>query len=166
MRIQLFIVCGVLGAASIAHADPGPSLLASAGVQAGGNDGLMTGGGAVELDKRVAGGLWLHSTFAAGSTAMWFIQGSGDYEQLRAGVEARGCGTNGFLCLFVGLDGGLQHAAFDGMDTLSKDYLEPMVVPRLGFDAGGKVRFRPSLEVPITPEGAGVAVTMAVAVDL
>lgn len=95
---QLSITCCVLGVASFAYADPEPALLASAGVQAGGSDGLMTGGGAVELDKRLASGVWLHSTFAAGSTAEWFVPGSGNYEQLRVGLEARGCGTNGFLC--------------------------------------------------------------------
>ena len=131
---------------------------------------LATGGGA-SIDRFLHLGVHLEAGHRLGDTLL-FARGqvssgmSGDstearhgtFRQARAGLEARDCLDDGWLCGFTGLDFGygrerlmVPYAATgdDGVTSVTG----VAAVPRLGFDGGSTVRVRVSLELPIHDAG-------------
>lgn len=70
-----------------------------------------------------------------------------DFEQVRVGLEARGCVFRSLICTFAGVDVGVEHEHNDRMSTTS-----PLVVPRAGVEFDTPLRFRFSVEMPLKPD--------------
>lgn len=186
MKTMLCLSTLVL-AASVAHAQPaltastdvaprGPDAYLSFGGMAGGNDTKLTGAFTAELGRRIGdSALWVHGQLSLGSAAELFGSGSGNFVQMRAGIEARNCTPGGHACIVTGVDAGIQHVEWtgvetgffdDGGDTMTTTYdsTRAIVVPRLGLDLGGAVRFRPGIELALGSDGVdGANLTGALA---
>lgn len=87
-----------------------------------------------------------------------------DFTDARVGLEARGCGLDGLICLVDGLDAGYRRerlvAEFDGVHA---DLATATV--RLGLDLGGKhVRMHASVQSGVDQGGwNGLGLTTGVA---
>jgi len=161
------------------------------------SNGFASRGPVVEVGKRLGiGPLFARAMGQAGAIARSDDPGTGTFLELRGGLEARSCGSGGMACASAGLDVGYRSAGFehkiyavDGSYSQLSEGLDAIVaVPRATFDAGGRIRFRTTIEVPIekrvgdsqpmtaaartstmTPEpssqfGAGFAISIALAV--
>jgi hypothetical protein len=164
MRLFLGLVA-VLASTSIASAeslDRTPPLTPvkdgyiGIGVEAGAQRALMAG---VKLD----GGFRLGDSplFARAQITGGQSGSDGDYQQVRAGVEARGCVMRELLCGFAGVDAGYQRDNMidqpfwlgDASDRPSPDMTEAhdlMAVPRVGIELGAPIRFRAAIDLPVT----------------
>ena len=174
MRNALLALTLLATTATIAHAEPDHYV--ETGAMAGANSELLTIAGTVEGGLHLSETpIWLRAGIATGVGGELFAAGHGEFLQLRAGAETRSCAWNGVLCGIVGVDLAYQHTAFTGHDTLSfgenvtrtdmsSTTAEMIAIPRIGLDVGGRVRFRPSLELDLGPNGAdGANATLAVA---
>jgi hypothetical protein len=73
---------------------------------------------------------------------------TGDFHRYGGGVEARSCRPSGRLCLFADLDLGYQRLTlYDQSDVLQRADRGLLAGTRLGFDAGGFLRFRAAVEI-------------------
>ena len=145
------------------------------GAELGGQRALM---GGISLDGGVRLGdtpLFAHARVTTGASGS-----DGSYQQLRAGVESRGCIAQGWVCAFAGLDLGYQHdhmidkpwfwwSGDDGSNQppiMETDAHDLMAVPRVGVELGTPIRVRAALDIPFTtrldePETrAGAAVSL------
>lgn len=146
------------------------------GLEAGAQRALM-GGIKVDGGKRIGTSpLFAHAQITGGASGS-----DGSYQQVRIGVEARGCVLADWVCAFGGVDAGYQHdhmidtpwfwASDDGGSPPMEevDAHDLMAVPRVGLELGTPIRLRTALELPFTtrldtPETrAGVAVSMGLA---
>jgi hypothetical protein len=131
---------------------------------------LATGGGAsldrfLHLGVHLEGGRRLGDTllFARGQVSSGMSGDSaesrhGTFRQARAGLEARDCLDDGWLCGFTGLDLGYARERLmvpyaDDASGGITNVTGLAAVPRLGFDGGTNVRVRVSLELPIHDAG-------------
>jgi hypothetical protein len=191
MRHFLLACASVVSFCSIASADPlavaatttqepEPTTYVQGGLLAGGNDGLFTAGGSVEVGKRVSPFAWVHASFMMGSAGELFATGSGSVMQARVGADLMTCSDNGALCAFAGADLGLQAAQYHGTsdpwfcdsdagdcmgDPIDKSDGGAIGVGRVGLDIGGKhLRWRPGIEASVAADGLnGVNVTQSIA---
>lgn len=129
------------------------------GLELGGQRALM---GGIKLD----GGMRLGDTpwFARAQLTAGGSGSDGDYQQVRAGVEARSCGLGGWVCGFAGLDVGYQHDNMidepitfwsgdhtgDGPPDEMTEAHDLMAVPRVGLEVGTPIRVRAALDLPMT----------------
>jgi hypothetical protein len=163
MRFSLGLLA-VLASTSIASAEsldgtpaaPAKDGYIGLGVELGDQRALM---GGVKLD----GGYRLGESplFARAQITGGKSGSDGDYQQLRAGVEARGCVIRELFCGFAGVDAGYQHDNMidqsiwlgDASDRPSPAMTEAhdlMAVPRVGIELGTPIRLRAALDVPVT----------------
>lgn len=167
------VVASVLGLTALAHADvPAPTSYVDAGMVGGGNNGLLTLGGVVEVGMALRGPLWLHAIMAAGTAGEIFGNGTGSFEQFRVGVEERGCISRERACLVAGVDLGLDHTTWTGHEDdwfseeegplMTRDVTNPVAIPRVGLDVGGThLRYRTGVEVHVGQDGVDGANLMS-----
>jgi len=122
------------------------------------NHGFASRGPMVEVGKRLgSSALFARAMGQAGAIARNDDPGTGTFLELRGGLEGRTCGSGGMVCASAGLDLGYRNASFDhkiyaldGTYTQLDEGLNAFVaVPRLTFDAGGRARFRATVELPL-----------------
>ncbi len=184
----IIITSTIVLAASVAHAQPaltdsseatpaphGPDAYFAFGGMAGGNDTKLTGAFTAELGRRLGdSALWAHGQVSLGSATELFGSGSGNFTQMRLGIEARNCTLGGHACLVSGVDAGVQHVEWTGVKgffdgttdsmTTTYDSTRAVLVPRLGLDLGGALRFRPGIELAFGSDGFdGANLTAALA---
>lgn len=194
MRTALLATSLLVATAAAARADvvePTPELTTEAvpaartqplayvetGAMAGANARLLTLAATLDAGYHLENtALWFHVRVAAGAGGELFATGNGSMTQVRAGVELRSCAFDGVLCAMAGVDLGYQHTSFTGhddswfSDETSPDMTtvttEMIAVPRVGLDVGGRVRFRPGLELDVGPRGVdGANATLALALQ-
>lgn len=156
------------------------------------SQGYLGVGGSLGVQRGIMGGMSIDGGKRLGDTPL-FVRGQmtggksgtdGSFVQLRAGIEARGCIS--IVCAFGGVDLGYQrdHMIEDqlfGSDPLEIDAHDLVVIPRVGLEAGTKIKLRTALEVPLykrldknddnpmdarhmdSQAGAGLALTVGVA---
>jgi hypothetical protein len=158
MKSLIAIAC-VLTATSIASAQPGMTSVAaesaptttttyvSVGTVVGVDGELdwLYSGLAIDGGYRLGPTWWIHGDLSVvgrtgyGTTQnMTIIMPSADAYEARLGPEARGCRSD-VLCGFAGVDIGYRTGRLQGL----------VVASRLGLDIGGRVRFRPGIELAI-----------------
>lgn len=146
---------------------------ASAGVQRSIQGAFFVDGG-----KRISSTpLFVHGQLVGG------VSGDAEgasYVQMRVGVEGRGCVLRQSLCAFAGADTGYQrdHVREDlwfSDGIRSVDAHDLILVPRVGVEAGNKIRARMIVELPmyrqldatdsmeLDARGVGMAFAFAVA---
>jgi hypothetical protein len=136
-----------------------PDGYVASGAVWGESQGFAANGVTLEIGKRIYGSSW----FARGIGEACEVNrsdeaGRGSFVGLAAGMERRGCIGGGMLCVSAGLDLGIhggefQHKIYtpDGKTHESSERLDALVaVPRLTVDAGGRIRFRGVLELPVS----------------
>jgi hypothetical protein len=120
--------------------------------------GFQSRGAMIDGGQRLGRSPWfVRGTFEAGAVARSDEAGTGVFTELRGGVEDRWCRGGGMLCGAAGLDAGVRRGYFDhaiftvtGARTSFHESLDSIVVvPRLMIDAGGRIRFRGALELPV-----------------
>lgn len=133
----------------------------------------VVGGFFIDGGKRIGTTpLFLHGQLTGGKSGA-----DGSYVQLRAGVEARTCVVRELFCGVVGVDTGYQRDQMITRELLGNPAMEvdahdALLVPRVGLEAGTKVRLRAMAEAPLfkrlnsgegTNTGTGIAFSVAVA---
>jgi hypothetical protein len=149
------------------------------------SDGYIGLGAEFGGDRSLKGGIKLEGGYRIATTPL-FVHGQitggesgtdGDYQQVRAGVEARGCVLRELVCGFAGVDAGYQHDnmidhgwfAFDHDSPEMTEAHDLMAVPRVGIELGAPLRFRIALDLPVMTRldqresYVGVAVSAGVA---
>lgn len=135
-----------------------PNGYVAAGIVVDASNGYTSKGPVVELGQRVSdGALFARGMFQGGSMLRSDEPGFGTFGQATAGLEMRGCGHGGMVCYSGGVDAGVLKGDFDHIRftslgeriTTNEAFLAYMVVPRVTFDAGGRIRFRAVLELPL-----------------
>ena len=120
--------------------------------------GFQSRGALIDAGQRLGRLPWfVRGTFEAGAVARSDEAGTGVFTELRGGVEDRWCRGGGMLCGSAGLDVGVRRGYFDhaiyavnGSRTEFHESLNSIVAaPRLTIDAGGRIRFRGVLELPV-----------------
>ena len=178
MKSSIIAFASLVALGSVAHADDSITASAdapdargtyvSAGANAGIVDTYLALGGQVELGRLVGDSpVSLHASFATGAADELFSTGSGQFQQVRAGADLRGCNANGMLCVFLGTDVGFEHVQWTGDEgtwlvdagndtmTVTKEDSRVIGVGRVGLDVGGKhLRWRPGIEAVV--DGTGV----------
>jgi hypothetical protein len=149
-----------------------PTSYMQGGVEFGGFDKYLGAGATIEVGGQVVPGLWLHAIATHGTADELFATGDGRYSQLRAGFDLRGCRHGGGLCSFVGVDVGVQHTNWTGVEDtwfgpdpnampVTYDRTRAIGVGRVGVDIGGDhFRWRPSLEWAFSNEGTNGFATL------
>jgi hypothetical protein len=183
----LALQVAVLATATVARADTlstsataeapasEPNIYVEAGVMAGANGGSITGAYSAQAGYQLPSSpIWLHAMVVDGNASQLLTSGNGTFTQARVGAEAKTCIADGIVCSLFGLDIGYQHvgysgqtATFDGGDgqMVASDDAGLVVVPRYTLDIGSKyVRVRPGIELPLSADGLGIDLTLAVAV--
>lgn len=150
-----------------------PDAYAAAGVVVGDSQGFEVHGAILDLGKRIASGLpWFgRAALQAGAIGRSDNPGDGEFLELRAGAEGRDCSGRGMLCGSIGVDLGVRRGEFrhrlyadNGSRTDIPERLDAVVaVPRFTVDAGGRIRFRAVLEVPLAMRRADDSATTAAA---
>ena len=135
-----------------------PNGYVSAGVVVDGSNGYLSKGPIVELGQRVGeGALFARARFQAGSMLRSDEPGHGTFQQATAGLELRSCGHGGMVCYSGGADAGVLHGDFDHVSfsssgersAMNETFMAYLVAPRITLDAGGRIRFRANLELPL-----------------
>lgn len=153
------------------------------------SQGYLGVGASLGVQRAIMGGMSIDGGKRIGDLPL-FVRGQmtggksgtdGSFVQLRAGVEARGCVFRNLLCGFGGLDGGYQrdHVIDDQLfdnGQIEIDAHDVVLIPRVGIEAGSKIRLRTALEVPMykrvdrnddnymdSQAGMGLAITFGVA---
>lgn len=128
--------------------------------------GFQSRGAIIDAGQRLGRLPWfVRGTFEAGAVARSDEPGHGVFTELRGGLEARSCQSGGMLCGSAGADVGVRRGYFDhvlyaqnGSRSEFTESLDSIVaVPRLTIDAGGRIRFRGVLELPIRMRTSGDA---------
>ena len=89
--------------------------------------------------------LYAHAMGAIGKSVD--VEGGGNYQMLKGGLEARTCPSLGF-CLFAGADIGHQRQVWEKLDEMTEHHSGLIYGPRFGLDAGGeRTRFRAAVDV-------------------
>ena len=164
-RIALF---AVILSASVVRADERDPL--DAHVPGNQPDGYASGGGVIGTSQGyVLNGLVFDAGSRLGSSPLFGRAmgqvgtihrsdepGRGTFAEGRVGAEARGCTYGGMACGSAGLDVGIRRADFThvtfapGERFETPESLDALVaVPRITLDAGGRIRFRVSVELPV-----------------
>jgi len=189
MKRAVFLALTLAG--SVAHADDAdtipndplevhaagdePDGYIAGGLVWGNSQGFQDRGAIVDAGKRLGRDRtpWFaRGIFEAGAVARADEPGHGSFLEARAGLEGRDCGGGGMLCGSVGLDLGVQLGEFthaivaqDGSRTSYSERLDAFVaVPRFTIDAGGRIRFRAVVELPMqmrTADGVSATPTAA-----
>ncbi len=158
MRTLPLSIASLLGAASLAHADPANNYLETGlGLSA---DRAVQITGTLEAGRRVTPELWVHGLFESGSSDPRLV---GTYEAGRLGAESRSCELGGAICAVGGLDVGVRQVEYDHTNETGA-----VLVPRLGLDIGNRVfRVRPGIEknALTTVVFDGIALTGAIALQ-
>lgn len=126
--------------------------------------GYLGVGASAGVQRTIQGGFFVDGGTRISSTPL-FVRGqlvggvSGDaegasYTQMRVGIEGRGCIAREVLCAFAGADTGYQrdHVREDiwFSDSIkSVDAHDVILVPRVGVEAGSKLRARMIVELPM-----------------
>jgi hypothetical protein len=77
---------------------------------------------------------------------------SGSIYQLRAGLEARYCGSPNIVCAVLGVDVAFSHTSLMGPPS----YDTAIVLPRAGLDLGTRhIRFHIAFEIGKDTQGSG-----------
>lgn len=153
------------------------------------SQGYLGVGGSLGVQRAIMGGMSIDGGKRIGETPL-FARGQltggksgtdGSFVQLRGGVEARGCVLRNLVCAFGGLDAGYQrdHVIDDlifSNEQTEIDAHDLVVIPRVGLEAGTKIRLRTALELPLykrldrnddnamdSQAGAGLALMFGVA---
>jgi hypothetical protein len=156
--------------ASAAHADdlitdpldlhaPGtePDGYVSAGIVVDANNGYISKGPVVEIGARLGQSAWFaRGMFQGGSMVRSDEPGQGTFGQGSVGIEGRNCGRGGTLCGSAGVDvgflrGDFDHVTFSNNERVAtnEQFNAYLAVPRVTLDAGGRIRFRAVLELPV-----------------
>jgi hypothetical protein len=170
-RIALF---AVMLSASVVAADerdpldahvPGnqPDGYASGGGTIGTSQGYVSSGLAFDAGSRLGSSLWFGRAMGqVGTIHRSDEPGRGTFAEGRVGAEARSCTYGGMACGSAGLDVGIRRADFThvtfapGERFETSETLDALVaVPRVTLDAGGRIRFRVSVELPISMRDGG-----------
>lgn len=172
MRPCFLALATLLAATTVASAEPAPALTSyvQSGVEAGGNDGYFTGGVTIEAGTQVVPGVGVHVIGTHGGAEELFSSGTGRYTQVRGGFDVSGCPMSKSRCVFAGVDFGVQHTHWSGIEgtffddngtPATHDRVRPIGVGRVGLDIGGAhIRWRPSLELAFSDTGANGANVM------
>jgi hypothetical protein len=134
-------------------------------------DGYVGVGVELGGQRALMGGFFLDGGYRLGDTSL-FAHGrvtggasgsDGDYQQVRAGIEARSCSDSGWVCGFAGVDAGYQHdnmidAPFfcwsgdngGGCEPEMTEAHDLMAVPRVGVEVGRSVRARVAFDALLT----------------
>jgi hypothetical protein len=162
----LLVLLAIAAFASAARAEPSgaatPVGVGSAYVASGMELTELRG---TKLGFFADGGLRLAQSpmFVRARVTAGFSGTDGDYEQVRAGLEARGCWMRVLTCAFAGIDGGFQndHMVEDRSgwtDQFSPDGPPPptvidsvdaVLVPRVGLEMATRIRLRLGLDMPL-----------------
>jgi hypothetical protein len=153
------------------------------------SQGYLGVGASIGVQRAIMGGMTIDGGKRLGHTPL-FVRGQmtggksgtdGSFVQLRGGVEARGCLFGSLLCAFGGLDAGYQrdHVIDDQLfdnDPVEIDAHDAVLIPRLGLEAGTKIKLRTALELPLykrldknddntmdSQAGTGLALTFGIA---
>jgi len=138
----------------------------------GESQGYAANGVTFEIGKRIYRSSWFaRGIIEAGAVDRSDEAGRGSFAELAAGMERRGCTGGGMLCVSGGLDLGIHGGEFhhviytpDGRPHESSERLDALVaVPRLTVDAGGRIRFRGVLELPVNIRADSSQMTMIAA---
>jgi hypothetical protein len=122
------------------------------------SQGFASRGPMVEAGRRLGTmPVFARAMGQAGGVSRSDDPGTGTFLEFRGGLEGRACGSGGMVCGSAGVDVGYLSASFnhklfaeDGSVTRLNQGLDAyLVVPRLTLDAGGRVRFRATFELPI-----------------
>jgi small basic protein len=143
--MKLLIVALALALPTVAHADEASKdRYISTSVIAGADRDLY-GGLAAEAGARIDTYVFVRGMVHAGSV-ITLNDVEADYVQGRVGVELRNCVARGLACGSIGVDLGLhQRETTEGFMTERRENL--VVAPRVGFDVGGALRLRGSIEL-------------------
>jgi hypothetical protein len=146
------------------HAQGGePAAYAAAGLVLDQSQGFLSNGGVAELGQRLGRSPWfVHVLGQAGAIRRSDEPGTGTFFEVRAGLEARSCRSGGMVCGSAGLDlgfhrGDFTHVTFEngGQRVETPESLDGLeAVPRFTIDAGGRLRVRASLELPLRMRNA------------
>jgi hypothetical protein len=153
---------------ALVRAEPAPSpegflaggavagMLSANGVTDGATGRAMIEGGYVVAPHA----LWLHGEINHGWASSLYGGDSGVIAQARLGVETRTCDTRRIVCIYAGVDGGVQQFKWTGYDSdqsqpTTIESVRPIVAPRLGLDFGATrgFRVRPGIEADFAFEG-------------
>jgi len=154
--------------ASVARADdrdpldahpPGnqPDGYASGGAVIDATQGFVSNGLVFDVGTRLGRSPWFgRAEGQAGAIHRSDEPGRGTFAEARVGVEARSCTYGGMACGSAGLDVGMYRADFTHVTFVINDRRETpesldalVAVPRLTLDAGGRIRFRLTVELPV-----------------
>jgi len=153
------------------------------------SNGYFGAGATIGAARGIKGGMFIDGAKRLGETPL-FVRGQmtggksgseGSYTQFRAGIEARGCVAQQFVCAFGGVDAGYQRdhmverLIFTG-ENETIDANDLVAVPRAGLEVGRKIRLRSIIEAPLynrlgapsemttsNDRGAGLMLSLAVA---
>jgi hypothetical protein len=150
-----------------------PDGYASAGLVVGGSQGYDKRGAVLDAGRRITGDApwFVRGIGQAGAIVRSDNPGNGTFIDVRAGLEGRDCRGGGMLCGSIGLDVGILRGEFrrriyadDGTRIEFPERLDAfLAVPRFTIDAGGRVRFRAALELPVGMRTAAEPSATAVA---
>jgi hypothetical protein len=115
-------------------------------------------------------GLWLHAVFQKGDFVGPFVSQEGSEDAItssghlavRAGIDRRVCLGGNVWCAIAGIDVGYVHQ-YALSQASPRDLRSPVVVPHFGFDVGGRVRFRPTIEASVAHGIETLGLTAAIA---
>jgi len=122
------------------------------------SQGFGSAGAILDIGQRMYDTRWFgHAGGRAGKLFRSDERGHGSFFEVRAGAERRTCSGGGMLCGSAGLDIGVHRGEFNHVKFASNgtrsDFSERLdavlAVPRFTLDAGGRIRFRGVLELPL-----------------
>jgi len=111
-------------------------------------DGAFYVHGVIAVGKSKDASFWIEDDPTTGEPR--FLNADGWFEQARVGFEARS--SDAWVRVFGGIDLGYQadHRTYGPAEARMTEYVSSFVtVPRIGFEAGTRVRVRAALEVPL-----------------
>jgi hypothetical protein len=189
LHMTKWMIAAVLLMAHTAHADSSasissviqelPPIYLEGGFEAGleGGDRVMSAVtlesgqrlSDVQRDSHSSLSWWVHEEVVFGQSDE-FLDLFGPPKQgnvfgARLGIELRKCVGYQIVCAVGGLDAGLQHDSYNEMSSPGSTGIDPLGVVRAGFDLGYKIRFRPAVEIPFSPAGAGFQVKLGLALQ-
>lgn len=148
---SLFALTSVAAAESYDATQPAPKSGAYVSL-----DTTIMGLRSVHLGGGIGGGMRLKSSplFVRGAVLGGPEDASGSFQQVRAGLEGRGCFAREWLCAFGGLDVGYGHEhaitrPLFSNETMETDAHDFLILPRVGVEAGKVVKLRLALEMPV-----------------
>lgn len=165
-RLALVGFALALAASSpVARADAPGAYISLGGVA--GDHAYSFAGVAVEGGRRVTGPVFARLRLAGGIATGW-EQPGGWFQQTRIGAEVRPCNASGRLCMYAGVDVGLDNARYEHVEGMEDTTLGWVLGARGGVDvAVSPVRVRAGVElqrvIPILSPDGGTGVALDVA---